>query len=258
MDNFPDAELIERAAAWLARSEHLVIFTGAGVSRESGIPTFREASTGFWEQYDPQQLATVQGFLENPKLVWEWYAYRRKLVAQVSPNPGHLALARLEEILPSVVVVTQNVDGLHQRAGSRSVIELHGNLTRVKCFRGDEVYSDWSDEDYTGEIPPRCRKCNSYLRPDVVWFGEALPDKELYEAFHHAEICDVMLVVGTSGVVQPAASLPGSARRRGARIVEVNPQPSELSSSVDILLQAKGGEILPKVVEKVEEFLKEV
>jgi NAD-dependent deacetylase len=254
MENVVDPLLVEKAAQWIARSHSLVIFTGAGVSRESGIPTFREAGTGFWEQYDPQQLATVEGFLENPKLVWEWYAYRRKSVAEVQPNPGHYALARLEKILPEAVVVTQNIDDLHRRAGSSRVIELHGNIKRVKCFRGDEIYDDWRDEDYKGEIPPRCRKCNSFLRPDVVWFGEPLPERELEEAFHRAENCDLMLVVGTSGLVQPAASLPFAARRKGARIVEVNPQSTDISSSADILLQARSGEIMPEVVNKVEEF----
>lgn len=247
-------ELVERVAGWIANSRKPVVFSGAGVSRESGIPTFREASTGLWEQYDPQQLATVDGFLQDPKLVWEWYAYRRKIVAETLPNPGHEAIAELEKLLSELVVITQNIDSLHQRAGSRAVIELHGNISRVKCFQGDELYESWSDEDYEGEIPPRCKTCGNYLRPDVVWFGEALPEKALMAAFELAENCDLMLVVGTSGSVHPAASLPVVARRRGARIVEVNPTPSEITASSDILLPAKSGEILPEVAAKVKEI----
>lgn len=247
-------ELVERAAGWIASSRKPVVFTGAGVSRESGIPTFREASTGLWEQYDPQQLATVEGFLQDPKLVWEWYAYRRKMVVEIFPNPGHEAIAELEKLLPGLMVITQNIDGLHQRAGSRAVIELHGNINRVKCFQGDELYENWSDEDYEGEIPPRCKTCGNYLRPDVVWFGESLPEKALMAAFELAENCDLMLVVGTSGQVQPAASLPVVARRRGARIVEVNPTPSEITARSDIMLSARSGEILPEVVAKVKEI----
>jgi len=249
-----DPELIEHGARLVAQSRRLVVLTGAGVSAESGIPTFREASTGLWARYDPQQLATVEGFLENPKLVWEWYSYRRTLVAGASPNPGHRALARLEQILPSLVVITQNIDGLHRRAGSSRIIELHGNINRVKCFRGDEIYENWSDEDYKGEVPPRCSKCNSFLRPDVVWFGESLPEREIGEAFYNTENCDLMLVVGTSGQVQPAASLPAAARHKGAKILEINPQPSGISFLADILLQAKSGDILPVLTEKAEKL----
>jgi len=247
-------ELVERAADWIASSSKPAVFTGAGVSRESGIPTFREAGTGLWEQYDPRQLATVEGFLRDPKLVWEWYAFRRKKVAETAPNPGHHAISELGNLLPGLVVITQNIDGLHQRAGSRRVIELHGNISRVKCFRGDELYQNWSDEDYQGEIPPRCKACGNYLRPDVVWFGESLPEEALMAAFELAGNCDLMLVVGTSGNVQPAASLPAVARRGGARIVEVNPVPSGITVGSDILLAAKSGEILPDVVAKVKEI----
>ncbi|OGG07226.1 MAG: NAD-dependent protein deacylase [Candidatus Glassbacteria bacterium RIFCSPLOWO2_12_FULL_58_11] len=246
-----DRELLVQAAAWIAESRRPVAFTGAGVSRESGIPTFREATTGFWERYDPYELATVEGFLKNPKLVWEWYAFRRQLVRETEPNPGHKALAELEHLLPELMLITQNVDNLHRRAGSRRIIELHGNITRVKCFKEGTLYEDWSDKDYRGEIPPRCKACYSYLRPDVVWFGESLPARALEEAFKSAENCDLMLVVGTSGLVQPAASLPGMARRRGARIIEVNPDPSEITPSAHLFLQGKSGEVLPEVVARV-------
>jgi NAD-dependent deacetylase len=254
LDKSVSEELIT-AAGWIAASRNLVVSTGAGVSRESGIPTFREAGLGFWEKYDPQQLATVQGFLEDPKLVWDWYAYRRKTVAQSSPNPGHYALAELEKLLPGMVLITQNIDSLHVRAGSCNVVELHGNISRVRCFNGCLTFENWKDEDSAGETPPRCSKCGSYLRPDVVWFGEALPDEGIHRAFRAAESCDLMLVVGTSGVVQPAASLPSTARYRGARIVEVNPEESEITSLADIVLRGKSGDILPLLLPLVRESL---
>ena len=252
-----DPEKLELAAQWIATGGGLVISTGAGVSRESGIPTFREAGSGFWEKYSPEQLATVEGFLADPVLVWNWYAWRRKMVRGCQPNPGHYALAELERLLPGTVLVTQNVDGLHQRAGSLNILELHGSLSRVRCFDFCETFDNW-DDSRTGEaIPPRCGKCGALLRPDIVWFGEQLPEKELHEAFHAAERCRVILVAGTSGLVQPAASLPWTARRCGARVVEVNPQPSEVSATADIVLRGQSGEVLPRLVERVKELLEE-
>ncbi|MEA2064427.1 MAG: NAD-dependent deacylase [Gemmatimonadota bacterium] len=245
--------LIQTAAQWIAEGRRLVVSTGAGVSRESGIPTFRDASSGLWARYDPQQLASVEGFSQDPKLVWQWYVWRRKKVYDARPNPGHLALARLEQLVPGLMLITQNVDGLHQRAGSSRPIELHGSITRVRCFAlCGEVYENWSDEDYEGVIPPRCKSCGSLLRPDVVWFGEQLPAQALQEAFQAADTCDVMVVAGTSGLVQPAASLPVSAHQAGARVIEVNPQPSAVSAVADIVLQGKSGEILPRLVAAVE------
>ena len=246
-----DPELVERAAGWIAEARCVVVFTGAGVSAESGIPTFRDALTGLWANYDPQALATPQGFLANPKLVWEWYAHRRKLIASKQPNPGHSALAELERLVSELVVVTQNVDGLHRKAGSRKVIELHGNITRVKCWRGDTVIEDWDDEGYEGEVPPRCEQCGNLLRPDVVWFGEQLPQEALAESFRLAERCDLMLVAGTSGQVQPAASLPAAAREAGARVVEVNLEPSEITPAAHLLLKGRSGEVLPLVLERL-------
>lgn len=244
-------EMIEQTAGWLAEARCVAVFTGAGVSAESGIPTFRDALTGLWASYDPQALATPQGFLANPKLVWDWYAYRRKLVAATLPNPGHFALAELERLVPELAVITQNVDGLHRKAGSRKVIELHGNITRVRCWRGDKVIEDWDDESYAGEAPPRCELCGNLLRPDVVWFGEPLPQEALAESFRLAGRCDLMLVAGTSGQVQPAASLPPAARQAGARVVEVNPEPGEITPTAHLLLQGKSGEVLPLVVERL-------
>jgi len=248
---------LERAAQWIAAAAEgsLVISTGAGVSRESGIPTFREAGEGFWQKYSPEQLATEEGFLSDPALVWNWYAWRRRMVRQCEPNPGHYALAELERCLPGTVTVTQNVDGLHQRAGSSRVLELHGSIERVRCFDFCSVYENWQDGPEQVEEPPRCPKCGAYLRPDIVWFGEQLPEQEIDEAFRAAERCRVMLVVGTSGLVQPAASLPWVARRCGARVVEVNPQPSEISQTADILLSGPGGEVLPRLAARVKERL---
>jgi len=252
-----DPEMIERSAGWLAEARKVVVFTGAGVSAESGIPTFRDALTGLWENYDPQQLATPEGFLADPKLVWEWYAYRRKLIAETQPNPGHFALAELGKLVWELTVVTQNVDGLHRKAGSRKVIELHGNITRVKCWRGDTVVEDWDDRSWAGDLPPRCKLCGDMLRPDVVWFGESLPEQELAEAFRLAQECDLMLVVGTSGLVQPSASLPAAARQAGARVVEVNREPGEITPSAHLLLKGKSGEVLPVLVNRLKRLLEE-
>jgi NAD-dependent deacetylase len=242
-------ELIERAAEWIAEAGRVVVFSGAGVSAESEIPTFRDAQTGMWSKYDPMKLATVNGFLNDPVLVWEWYAYRRKLVREKEPNPGHTAVAAMEDLTGELTVVTQNVDSLHRRAGSSRVIELHGNITRVKCFSGKHIYDDWNDDEVDGDIPPLCRHCGEMLRPDVVWFGEQLPADALSESFHLADSCDVFMVVGTSGNVQPAASLPVSARQAGARVIEVNIEPSLITPSAHFLLRGKSGEVLPKVLE---------
>ncbi len=245
-------ELLERAAQWIAEAGEVVVFTGAGVSAESGIPTFRDAQTGLWARYDPMKLASVDGFIRDPKLVWEWYAYRRKLVREKEPNPGHGALVELENWADRLTVVTQNVDSLHQRAGSDGVIELHGNITRVKCFRGEHVFPHWDDEAAKGdELPPLCEHCGRMLRPDVVWFGEQLPAEALERSFALAESCGVMLVVGTSGNVQPAASLPLAARAAGARVIEVNPEPSEITRTANFMLRGASGEVLPLVVREL-------
>nr|MBN1228348.1 NAD-dependent deacylase [Anaerolineae bacterium] len=248
----PDQKLISEAAAVVSKAQVLVVSTGAGISKESGIPTFREAQTGLWSRYDPEQLATPQAFLRNRDLVWSWYMYRLDLVRQAQPNPGHLALVRLEDLVPQMVILTQNVDGLHVRAGSTDVVELHGNISRFKCFaacRGKPTLVDLDPASYSKEIAPPCPYCNSYLRPDVVWFTENLPTAALSRAFRVAEHCDVMMVVGTSGIVQPAASLPVVAKQRGAILIEVNPRVSGLSGLADIFLQGPAGEVLPALVD---------
>jgi NAD-dependent deacetylase len=237
--NFP--KLIET----LRSAQHVAVLTGAGVSAESNIPTFRDAQTGLWAKYSPEELATPQAFQRSPKLVWEWYAWRRELVAQAKPNPGHLALAELERRIPKFTLITQNVDGLHQRAGSQVVIELHGNINRTICSRDRSLVETWPE---TTKVPPRCPACGSLLRPDVVWFGEILPPEALAQAFKAAEWSDVFLSVGTSAIVQPAASLPLAALKEGAILVEINPNATPLTPRAAYFLQGPAGQILPALL----------
>ncbi|MBS1253265.1 MAG: NAD-dependent protein deacylase Sir2 [Anaerolineales bacterium] len=238
---------IEHAVDLLRQADHVVVFTGAGVSKESGLPTFREAQEGLWAKYDPEELASMEGFRRDPEMVWAWYQHRRTLYGDVEPNPGHHAIVELEELVPRVVVVTQNVDDLHRRAGSTDLIELHGNIYDFKCL--DEGHRlKLADLEGQAETPPRCPHCGSLVRPDVVWFGELLPAEALDRAFWESRQCDVMLVVGTSAVVQPAATLPYEAADHGASIVEVNPNPSGASHIADVLLQGPSGEVLPRVL----------
>lgn len=244
--------LLESAARAAACSRRTVVLTGAGISRESGIPTFREAE-GLWERYRPEDLATREGFMSNPGLVWKWYMERLFTAREKEPNPGHEALARLEELLPHLLIVTQNIDNLHQRAGSREVIELHGSIERFRC-------AEWSHparyDPSWGDEPPVCH-CGSIIRPDVVWFGEPLPQAEIECAFRESAICDLFLIVGTSGLVTPAARLPMLAAEAGARLVEVNVAPSALTPCVDFFLEGRSGEVLPGLVDRVGEILEE-
>ncbi len=248
---------IDRAAGLLRGIKRLAVLTGAGISKESGIPTFRDAMEGMWARYNPQELATPGAFERSPKRVWNWYAHRREMLAEAAPNPSHYALAEMEAHIPEVVVITQNVDGLHRAAGSTDVIELHGNLSRVKCLdhcRGNPTHIALEDAlppENAGEedeTPPRCPHCGAYLRPDVVWFGEMLPPGALERAAQVSRAAEVMLVVGTSGVVQPAASMPLWAARAGARLIDVNPNPDAISGSADVFLQGQAGKVLPRVV----------
>lgn len=226
------------------KARRVVVLTGAGISAESGIPTFRQAQTGLWAQYDPEELATRSAFRRNPRLVWEWYAWRRQLVQQAAPNPGHLALAEWERLAPDFTLITQNVDGLHQRAGSQRVVELHGNLLRVKCFDHDHAAPTWEE----AENPPRCAVCGSYLRPDVVWFGESLPAVGLHTAVTASRSADIFLSIGTSSLVQPAASLPLEAKNNRIPIVEINPQPTPLTAACNFALAGPAGEVVPALL----------
>ncbi|MCI0746227.1 MAG: NAD-dependent deacylase [Verrucomicrobia subdivision 3 bacterium] len=238
------AELVER----LRSARRVIALTGAGISAESGVPTFRDAQTGLWAKYRPEDLATPEAFARDPRLVWEWYAWRRERVQNVVPNPGHFALVEMERRIPEFTLVTQNVDDLHRRAGSKRIIELHGNITRVKCFENNHLAAHWGEQ---GQIPPRCAECGGLLRPDVVWFGENLPAGAFEQALAASETCDMFLSIGTSSLVYPAASLPFAALERGATVVEVNPNATSLTPRAHHSFRAPSGEFLPALVSAV-------
>lgn len=223
--------------------ESVIVLTGAGISAESGVPTFR-GEGGLWRNFRPEQLATPDAFRRDPALVWEWYDWRRGLIAGCAPNAAHETLAEMEASLPDFTLITQNVDGLHQEAGSRAVLELHGNIWRARCTGCGRVTED--RQTPLPETPPHCPKCNSLLRPDVVWFGESLPPEVMEAAWAAAARCRLVLVIGTSAVVQPAASLPLAALRNGARLVEINPAETPLSVRAHEILRGPAAETLPR------------
>jgi NAD-dependent deacetylase len=229
----------------LHQAQRVAVLTGAGISAESGVPTFRDAQTGLWAQYDPEELATPHAFSRDPRLVWEWYAWRRELVSKAAPNAGHHALAEMARRVASFTLITQNVDGLHQQAGSPQVIELHGNIHRTKCCADGRIVTSWPT---TSELPPPCPHCGAFLRPDVVWFGENLPVAALQTAVTATEQCDLFLSVGTSALVHPAASLPLLARRSGAIVAELNLEPTPLTGEVDVAWQGPAGQLLPALL----------
>jgi NAD-dependent deacetylase len=231
----------------LRQAERVVALTGSGISAESGVPTFREAQTGLWARYDPQRLATPEAFDRDPHLVWEWYEWRRNLVSEALPNPGHRALAELERRVPEFSLITQNVDGLHQRAGSRDVVELHGNILRSRCSREGVIVEP---EDRDDAVPPRCPRCGALLRPDVVWFGEMLPAGALEAASEAARGCELFLSVGTSSLVYPAAALGYEALESGATLVEINAGETPLSRQADHVLRGRAGELLPELLRR--------
>ncbi|NDJ86265.1 MAG: NAD-dependent deacylase [Chloroflexi bacterium] len=250
---------LETVARMLVDAQRLVVLTGAGMSKESGVPTFREAHDGLWARYDPTSLATPGAFRRNPKLVWDWYTYRRELIAGSAPNPGHHALVALEDLLPQVVIVTQNVDGFHQQVGSSDVICLHGNIQENKCFddcQGKPTLVDISRLEWDAETgPPTCPYCRQALvRPNVVWFNETLPVAVLERAQQLSQDCDVMLVIGTSGVVYPAAYLPMIAHQSGATVLEINPSPSGISQIAVQRLAGGSGELLPLIVDLIRQL----
>jgi NAD-dependent deacetylase len=230
--------------ARIADSRLVVVLTGAGVSAESGVPTFR-GPDGLWRRHHAEDLATPEAFARDPRLVWEWYDWRRQLIAGVQPNAAHAAIAALEARVPGFLLITQNVDGLHRLAGTRRIVELHGNLWRVRCTKEGTVTEN--RDAPLPSIPPECR-CGALLRPDVVWFGEALPTEAIRQAYDAAESCDVMLVVGTSALVQPAASLPMIAKAHGAYVVEVNLEPTPLTPLADESHHGKAGDVLPRLL----------
>jgi NAD-dependent deacetylase len=230
----------------LSNVERCVALTGAGVSAESGVPTFRDAQTGLWSRYRPEDLATPQAFRRRPGLVWRWYAWRRALVEAVEPNPAHRALAALEQRLPGFHLVTQNVDGLHRRAGSARLLELHGDLFTTLCSAEGNPVAQWKE---SGQLPPDCPRCGAPLRPGVVWFGEMLPEPTLTEAFRLSAGCQLFLSIGTSSLVHPAAALPRLALEAGATLVEINPHATPLSESAHFVLNGPAGEVLPALLQ---------
>ena len=251
---------VERAAKLLATKQRICILTGAGISAESGIPTFRDKQTGLWESYSAEDLATPQAFTRDPNLVWSWYQWRRQQVASKKPNPAHIALAQWQYHSRSthhqLTLITQNVDDLHEQAGS-VVTHLHGNLWRNKCSRCDTPYQSQSNGSYDSEDSINfdealiiCQHCEGYIRPDIVWFGESLPVQAWQTAEEAAADCDVFISIGTSSLVYPAAGLAQLAKHNGAKIIEINPYPTP-NTLVDITLAAKAGVILPEFVKRM-------
>jgi NAD-dependent deacetylase len=228
----------------ITQAKRVVVLTGAGVSAESGIPTFR-GPEGLWKTYRAEDLATPEAFEKDPRLVWEWYDWRRRKVNTCAPNPAHYAIAQMEVFYPEFYLFTQNVDGLHRKAGSQKVTELHGNIWKMRCVKEGRVIDDYRVP--LEPIPPLC-SCGNLLRPHIVWFGENLDEEDLNMALGLSRQCEFFLTVGTSGVVQPAASLPVLAKRAGAFVVEVNPEYTPLSPHMDLTLLGKAGEILPELL----------
>jgi NAD-dependent deacetylase len=225
------------------RARSVMVLTGAGVSAESGVPTFR-GEGGLWRSYRAEDLATPRAFRRDPKLVWEWYDWRRGLIGACEPNAAHQTLAGMETHFDDFTLVTQNVDGLHRLGGSENLVEIHGNIWGMRCTRG--CRAPWEDRTVPlPEIPPHCPDCGALARPDVIWFGESLPGEALEAAYAAAQRCQVMLVIGTSAVVQPAASLPLLALQRGAYLVEINLQPTPLSEVVDQAIRGPAAVALP-------------
>jgi NAD-dependent deacetylase len=243
----------DRLHRGLASSRSIVAFTGAGISAESGVPTFRGAD-GIWNKMRPEELASMDGFMRNPGLVWEWYAHRKLIIRDVKPNPGHTALAQMERLVPDFAVITQNIDNLHRRAGSSRVYELHGNIERNYCMECGKPYTN--EEVMQAKGNPLCPDCGGKIRPDVVWFGESLPEDEWEASVRATESADLFFSIGTSAVVYPAASLPTLAKRQGAYLVEINPEPTPLTEIADEFLQGPAGTILPRLYDILHEARK--
>ncbi|PZG11977.1 NAD-dependent deacylase [Micromonospora craterilacus] len=249
----PESDTAE-AAAMLGQARRVVIFTGAGMSAESGVPTFRDALTGLWQRYDAHALATPEAFRADPALVWGWYEWRRCVVRRAEPHAGHLAVAAIEARAPHAVVITQNVDDLHERAGSTTPVHLHGSLFAPRCSACAQpapVPEGGAEEPGEGRRtpPPRCAYCSAPVRPGVVWFGEALPQPALETAAEEAASCDLLLTVGTSGLVYPAAEIPQVAARLGATVIQINPQPTPLDAVADVNLRGPAAQVLPALVQ---------
>lgn len=247
----PDPAALRRAAGLLRHAQYLVVLTGAGVSAESGIATFRDAQTGQWTHFDPQQLASPSGFRRDPGLVWRWYMERLDTLHTTAPNPGHHALAELAGRVPRFTLITQNVDDLHERAGSKQVIHLHGNLAAFRCHTCRAPYT-LTPGDRQAQMPPTCPHCGGYIRPDVVWFEELLPADALDQADTAARACDVMMIVGTSGVVFPAAQLPWTAQSAGAQLIDINPDETPYTDQAAVALRGPSGLLLPPLLQALD------
>jgi len=235
---------LEQAREWLAAATSLAVLTGAGISAESGVPTFRGAG-GLWKDYKPEELANAEAFAKNPKLVWEWYNHRREIISKVLPNPGHKALVEFEKRKPRFTLITQNVDGLHDRAGSGKILKLHGDIWRMKCTA---CGANWPDRRAPlPKLPPHCQ-CGGLARPNVVWFGEPLADGMMKEAEHAVTSAQVFLVIGTSAVVLPAAGLVPHARKAGAKVIEINTEETAATGMVDCILRGPAGDLLPRML----------
>ncbi len=231
----------------LLEAESVVFFTGAGISAESGVPTFR-GKDGIWNKLKPEELANFDAFLRNPEMVWEWYNHRKKIIHESQPNPGHMAIAEMQDLFKNVTVVTQNIDNLHRRAGSRKIYELHGNIERNYCIKCKTVYND--ELPFEDKIP-KCTKCGGLIRPDIVWFGEFLPPDQFQASVDASKKCDVFFVVGTSAVVYPAASLVYTARENGAFLVEVNIEETGISYLANKSFFGESGKILPAIIDEL-------
>lgn len=233
----------------LRHARHIVVFTGAGVSTESGIPTFRDAQTGLWAQFRAEDLATPEAFRRDPETVCKWYEWRRNLMRGVQPNSAHIAIKQLEQLVDHVTVITQNVDGLHAFAGSSDVIELHGNIWNNFCSEcGRPAQKDIMQVERATETPLRCGHCNGYLRPGVVWFGESLPVAAWMKAANSLEQADIFFCIGTSSLVEPAASLPREARTHGCPVVQINPEATSHDVIAQYILRGKAGKVLPALL----------
>jgi NAD-dependent deacetylase len=236
------------AKATIDKTSCITVLTGAGVSAESGIPTFR-GQGGLWRNFRSEDLATPEAFRRDPKLVWEWYDWRRSIVKEAKPNPGHYALAQLENQKPKFTLITQNIDGLHRLAGSRNIVEMHGNLWQIRCIRCGTIEQNYDVP--LGELPPKCKNCGALGRPNIVWFGEVIPMSVIDKALIAIEECQVMLIVGTSGVVEPAASMGLLAKQTGKIVIEINTEPTINSPLYDLTILGKSGEILPLLCDSV-------
>lgn len=241
----PVMEISQSVADMVKSARRIAVLTGAGVSAESGVPTFR-GKDGLWNNYRAEELATPEAFGRDPALVWRWYDWRRTLIAPLTPNPGHYALAEFETIFPKFTLITQNVDGLHAKAGSRAPIELHGNIWKTRCVYEGTIFDN--HETPLKKIPPRCQNCGALIRPHIVWFGESLEEDVLGAAIEAAENCDMFFVIGTSAVVQPAASLAHVARRNGAKVMEINMEETSITPFADVTLLGPSGKVLPELL----------